>query len=78
MNMANLTIEGQGSFTLNPEQVQSLISWLEQNGVARTIKTEGSDYDGKTLLSEDKIPEKKKPNKSGPQGDTYDFGTTWI
>ena len=75
MNMANLTIEGQGSFTLNPEQVQSLISWLEQNGVARTIKTEGSDYDGKTLLSED---QNKNPNKSGPQGDTYDFGTTWI
>ena len=73
--MANLTIEGRGSFTLNPEQVQSLLSWLEQNGVARTIKTEGSDYEGKTLLSEDN----KQPPKSGPQTDgTYDFGTTWI
>ena len=73
--MANLTIEGQGSFTLNPEQVQSLLSWLEQNGVARTIKTEGSDYEGKTLLSEDN----KQPPQSGPQTDgTYDFGTTWI
>jgi len=83
--MANLTIEGQGSFTLNPEQMQGLLSWLEQNGVARTIKTEGSDYDGKTLLSEDNNqppksdPPKSGPPKSGPQGDgTYDFGTTWI
>ena len=70
--MANLNIEGHGSFTLNPEQTQALLSWLEQNGVARTINNEGSNYDGNTLLNEN------KNKKSGPDGDTYDFGTTWI
>ena len=43
MNMANLILEGQGTFTLNSEQTQALLAWLQQNGIARTITTEGSN-----------------------------------
>ena len=79
--MANLNIEGHGSFTLNPEQTQALISWLEQNGVARTINSEGSNYDGKSLLNEGDTPSdpNKRPKGSGGSSDgTWDLDTTWI
>lgn len=73
--MATVNIEGHGTFTLNPEQTQALMGWLEQNGVAKTIANEGSDYDGKTLLNENG----QKSKGSGPSDpSTYNFGTTWI
>jgi len=73
--MATLNIDGHGSFTLNPEQTQALLSWLEQNGVAKTVNTEGSSFEGKTLLNETE----QKPKGSGPsEPSTYNFGTTWI
>lgn len=79
--MGILNIEGQGAFTLNSEQTQALLSWLEQNNIARTINTEGSNYEGKTLLNEDQTKNKdqSKPKHRGTTSDgTYDFGTTWI
>ena len=79
--MANLTIEGQGTFNLNPEQVQALLGWLEQNGVAKTINNEGSDFEGNTLLNEgDKGTPLGNPKANiKPDGSgTYDFGGTWL
>ncbi len=78
--MASLNIEGHGSFTLNAEQTQSLLEWLKQNGVAQTINTEGSSYDGNTLLNEDKgVPiNTPKPKCNDDGSGTYDFGGTWM
>lgn len=73
--MAMVNIEGHGAFTLNAEQTQALVSWMQQNGIAKTVNNEGSSYDGNTLLNE---TDEKRPNKSGPDGDTYNFGGTWL
>ena len=80
--MAVLNIEGHGAFTLNAEQIQSLLAWLKENSIAQTVATEGSKYEGNTLLNEEQKgpgnPSPKGPIKSGPEGDTWDMGTTWI
>lgn len=78
--MAVLNIEGHGSFTLNPEQTQALLGWLQQNNIAQTVNTEGSQFDGNTLLNEDKgTPLNSNKPKCNPDGSgTYDFGGTWM
>tara|TARA_Y100000310_G_scaffold7435_1_gene8107 strand:+ start:4291 stop:4533 length:243 start_codon:yes stop_codon:yes gene_type:complete len=80
--MAILNVEGQGSFTLNADQTQALLAWLEQNGIARTINTEGSNHPGTTLLNEDQTMPKQDqtiPKHRGTTGDgTWDLGTKWI
>lgn len=75
--MAMVNIEGHGAFTLNAEQTQALMSWMQQNGIAKTVNNEGSNYDGNSLLNETEN-KNKKPPRSGPEGDTYNFGGTWL
>ena len=74
--MAKVTIEGHGDFTLTFDQTQELLSWLSSRGAAQVVKSEGQEYDGKTLLNEQGADQDTNPSKK--PGGTWDFGTKWI
>jgi hypothetical protein len=76
--MANVNIEGHGSFTVDPSKVQELLQWLTSNG---GVKVEGTDksFKGKTLLNEQQPPDGARIGNPTPrEGKDYDFGGTWM
>ena len=70
--MANVTIDGHGSFTVNAEKIQELLQWLTTNSV-RVESTEKT-FEGKTLLNEGET----QPSRKIDPTKTWDFGTPWI
>ncbi len=70
--MANLWIENHGVYTISDQKVQDLVQWIQSNGGVTVEGQSGAQSSGETLLNETPQP------KIGPDGKTYDFGTTWI
>ena len=79
--MANVNVEGHGSYTVPPEKVSELLQWLTDN--AAQLEQKQQPTDGNTLLNE-KNPNVKNPNDNrdpmdpNSEGRQYDFGTTWM
>lgn len=76
--MANVNVEGHGTFTVAPDKVPELMQWLTQN--AAQLEQKQQPTDGNTLLNE-QTPNpnaNKDPMDPNSQGRAYDFGTTWI
>ena len=89
--MANIVIEGHGTFTLNLEKTQELVQWLQTNGAVNVESTAEKSFEGKTLLNEEGNPEgshvkdwhapDRDANVGNPPpkpGTDYDFGGTWL
>jgi|TARA_R110002074_G_scaffold8587_2_gene35143 hypothetical protein len=84
MIMANIRIEGHGSFTLNPEKVQDLLQWLQTNGGVNVESTADTKFDGQTLLNEGEAevkpgnPKDDDPLDPNRRNKTWDMGTKWM
>ena len=89
--MANISIEGQGTFTLNLEKTQELVQWLQANGAVNVESTTEKKFEGQTLLNEEGTAEGKhvkdwhEPGRDANVGNPppkpgtdYDFGGTWL
>ena len=80
MVMANVQIEGHGSFTLNPEKVQDLLQWLQTNGGVNVESATGTKFEGETLLNEGEAsnPSDDDPLDPNRKNKTWDMGTKWM
>ena len=83
--MANVLIEGHGTFTVSAEKVQDLVQWLQTNGGGAVEQTIDQRFDGDTLLNEKDTKQhtgtKPASLTDKPRIDpdkTWDFGTKWI
>mgnify|MGYP003647722345 CR=1 FL=1 len=79
--MANVLIEGHGTFTVSAEKVQDLVQWLQTNGGVAVEQTVDKRFDGDTLLNETQPGAnvgKGPTSDTGPDGKTFDMGGTWM
>ena len=74
--MANVNVEGHGSYTVSPEKVSELLQWLTDN--AAQLEQKQQPTDGNTLLNEQNPNDNRDPMDPNSKGRAYDFGTPWM